>query len=218
MNILISIDGACRDNGKPHCVSSSGAFVTVYDSANTLCSTETFDCCEEESSNQRGEMKALILALSRCCYEDASDVRIITDSEYIFNAMTKQWYARWQRTGWKTANGDPVKNQDLWEEIISLVDLVGDAEISYYHIKGHIIPTGAVTSAALLSNDKTGLALMKYCEEQYDKYRSTKVQEKLEHLQEVSEKNNGFPFEESILRQFVVMNSVADVIAVEALE
>ena len=37
---------------------------------------------------------------------------IVTDSRLMLDSMTK-WIAGWKRKGWRTAGGDPVKNQDL---------------------------------------------------------------------------------------------------------
>ena len=37
---------------------------------------------------------------------------IVTDSQLMLDSMTK-WIAGWKRKGWKTAGGEPVKNQDL---------------------------------------------------------------------------------------------------------
>ena len=37
---------------------------------------------------------------------------VVTDSRLMLDSMTK-WIHGWKRKGWKTAGGDPVKNQDL---------------------------------------------------------------------------------------------------------
>ena len=41
-----------------------------------------------------------------------SSACIVTDSRLMLDSMTK-WIVGWKRKGWKTAGGDPVKNQDL---------------------------------------------------------------------------------------------------------
>ena len=65
---------------------------------------------EAHTTNNRMEYTAALEGLrslpagSRAC--------IVTDSRLMLDSMTK-WIAGWKRKGWKTAGGDPVKNQDL---------------------------------------------------------------------------------------------------------
>ena len=213
--IRISIDGACRRNGKPDCVSAAGAFVQIFED-NKLVFTETLYGNEHGSTNQRGELHALILALGVVAKE-LDDTQIITDSEYIFNAMTKCWYATWKARGWHTASGGQVKNADLWKQIAQLVDKCGDADINYYHIKGHCIPFGRVTAENLLIKDTLGSSLMYAVYDKYDAVVSTK-KEVFEAAQELSLKNNGFKLSDEVLRDFVVANTVADAIATSIVE
>ena len=70
----------------------------------------------EATTNNRMELSGLLeglRALKRPC-----QVRVVTDSQYLRKAFTDAWIVKWQRNGWKTAGGDAVKNQDLWEELI----------------------------------------------------------------------------------------------------
>jgi ribonuclease HI len=46
---------------------------------------------------------------------------IIADSQYVLKGITS-WVAGWKRKGWVTSTGQPVVNQDLWEELDSLAD------------------------------------------------------------------------------------------------
>ncbi len=63
---------------------------------------------------------------------------VVTDSRLMLDSMTK-WIHGWKRKGWKTAGGDPVKNQDLVRAL--------DAEIArhelvrWHWVRGH--ETGA---------------------------------------------------------------------------
>ena len=70
----------------------------------------------ENTTNNRMELTGLLeglKALKRPC-----QVRVVTDSQYLRKAFTDAWIVKWQRNGWKTAGGDAVKNQDLWEALI----------------------------------------------------------------------------------------------------
>lgn len=214
--ISLAIDGACRRNGKPDCVSAGGIFSVHYDDAyGTIISTCRMSASEKQSTNQRGEMLALLYAL-RSVICSSEDVRIITDSEYLFNAMSKQWVDRWVHNGWCTASGEPVKNADLWQQIYEAASMV-QSEVNYYHIKGHVIPFGKVTAQNFVDADPSGKSLFIKVSEQYDRLRPTKA-EALENAQVLSEKNNGFRLAPDVLRDFVVSNVVADIVATQAVE
>jgi ribonuclease HI len=209
--LIISIDGACRRNGKPNCVSSGGVFIQHVDSTGKTIKTDIRSNYEYGSTNQRGELLALLTALD---YVSSSrlETQIITDSEYLFNAMTKQWYKRWSFNSWKTAIGEDVKNADIWREIAHLVDKCEDVEIAYYHIKGHCIPFGTVTADKLLDANMSGNALYRQVLIKYDTVYTAK-RDNLSAAQDLSLKNNGYYLPADILRKFVASNVVADAIA-----
>lgn len=219
MKLFIAIDGACRRNGKPDCVASGGVFVTGIDNCSVVGRTTKY-VSEYGSTNQRGELLALLKALQiidrRQC-----EAQIVTDSEYLFNAMTKQWYKSWQSGGWLTRDGYEVKNRDIWVQIAEYANMLerDGIEVIFYHIKGHCIPFGAVTARRALEEDPTGEKLFDLVYEKYEAVAHTK-QELLKYASELSEKNNGFPLpmDEPILKHFVVANVVADAIATKAVE
>ncbi|HEX5961025.1 MAG TPA: ribonuclease HI [Rhodanobacteraceae bacterium] len=69
---------------------------------------------EAETTNNRMELMAAIAgleALKRPC-----DVRLTTDSRYVQQGI-EQWLARWCANGWRTADKQPVKNQELWQRL-----------------------------------------------------------------------------------------------------
>lgn len=212
MQIIIAIDGACRDNGKPNCVAGAGVVVLNRQSDTTqqIMDFELF------STNQRGEILALITALKYCTanhFED--DIQIVTDSAYLLNTIVKEWYRGWRANGWQTREGNDVKNQELWKEAVALYEALvsrREASINMYHIKGHVIPVGEVTAMALVDKDPTGTALYKHCLDKYDALRVTKA-DKIAYAQVVSEEINGFKLPDGILREFVALNCTADIIA-----
>lgn len=204
--LRIAIDGACRRNGKPDCVSSGGIFVQKYED-HKVVETSIKSVVEVNSTNQRGELNALILALDVTGTEEA---QIITDSEYIFNAMTKKWYVNWAANDWKTSSGETAKNEDLWRIIAEY----NTDNIVFYHIKGHCIPFGAVTANKLLSTDPTGKTLFSELCKKFDAVAPTK-QVVFKNAQALSLKNNGFYLDDDTFRQFVAMNHAADIVANE---
>lgn len=208
--IIMAIDGACRRNGTPDCVSAGGIFMSFEDGTYSTASTH-----EYRSTNQRGELLALLSAITNAVLFN-QETCIITDSEYIFNAMTKQWYNRWHDNGWLTASGDEVKNKDLWQDIYQRIQWC-DIEVHFYHIKGHCIPFGKVTADRLLSSDTSGKSLLDNVTEQFERVKTNKVQN-LKAAQSLSYKNNGFELPEDTLKLFITFNTVADAVATKAVE
>lgn len=68
----------------------------------------------KEATNNTMEMTAVIMALrqlSRPCF-----IELTTDSEYVLKGATER-LPKWKMFGWKTFDGSPVKNRDLWEQL-----------------------------------------------------------------------------------------------------
>lgn len=220
MKLFMAIDGACRRNGKPDCTASGGVFIKGINEDGTVAGYATRAIYEYGSTNQRGELLALLKAL-KIVSERMCDAHIVTDSEYLFNAMTKQWYKNWQNNEWLTRDGYEVKNKDIWVQIAKYADLIemcGD-EVIFYHIKGHVIPFGAVTARDALVDDPTGEKLYKLVCDKYDAVAPTKL-DAFKYASELSIKNNGFPLELNgpVLKDWVTANVVADAIATKAVE
>lgn len=86
---------------------------------------------EAHTTNNRMELMAAIQglkALNKPCR-----VKLSTDSRYVMDGLTK-WIKGWQRNGWKTADRKPVKNSDLW---IELLDAAKPHRIEWQWVKGH---------------------------------------------------------------------------------
>ncbi|MES2403577.1 MAG: ribonuclease HI [Pseudomonadota bacterium] len=69
---------------------------------------------EAITTNNRMELMAAIAgleALKRPC-----SVQLTTDSRYVQQGI-EQWLAKWRANGWRTADKQPVKNQELWERL-----------------------------------------------------------------------------------------------------
>ena len=215
--LRIAIDGACRRNGKPDCVSAGGVFIQQFKD-DRVVATYARSNYERNSTNQRGELLALLTALDYV-YSAKQEAQIITDSEYLFNAMTKVWYGKWAYNGWKTAMGEPVKNADIWHEIAKskLRCDQADIEVHFFHIKGHVIPFGRVTAEKLLKSDPTGGLLFGEVKKKYVATAPTK-RDAIRAAQELSVKNNGFELQDDIFESFVVSNVVVDAIATSVVE
>lgn len=215
--LVIAIDGACRRNGKPDCVSAGGVFILQLDENLGVKNTSLMSNYEIKSTNQRGELLALLTSLDYV-HGAQQDAQIITDSEYLFNTMTKNWCENWANKGWVTAANEPVKNKDIWLEIINAKRRCEEDghEVSFYHIKGHTVSFGKVTAQTLINQDTSGRAL-------YDAINSRVSIETLkdgmyDQIAELSVKNNGFKLDDTVLKRFIVTNTVADAVATKCVE
>ena len=120
--VTIYTDGSCEGNPGP------GGFAAIIEEEG-----ETRDVTggEPRTTNNRMELKAVIAGLA--VLEETSQVRIVTDSQYVAKGMTS-WIHGWRRKGWKTASGSPVKNRELWEELDALAKR---HRVQWEWVRGH---------------------------------------------------------------------------------
>lgn len=122
-HIEIYTDGGCRGNPGP-----GGWAAVIYEG-----STPTqLSGAEQNTTNQRMEIKAVVEALR--ALRGSSVVKIHSDSAYVLNCMNQRWYLNWERNGWKTSGKKPVKNADLWRE---LLDAARAREVDWVKVEGH---------------------------------------------------------------------------------
>ena len=98
-------DGACKANGKPNALGGIGVYWGLGHPLNVSKKYEGLQ------SNNRSEMLAATTAIEQAIAFKCPNLIVITDSKYLINSITK-WVRKWKNNGWKTANGDPVKNRD----------------------------------------------------------------------------------------------------------
>ncbi|HWW65690.1 MAG TPA: ribonuclease HI [Sphingomonadaceae bacterium] len=120
--VEIATDGACKGNpGR----GGWGAIIRFGAHEKELSGGEN------PTTNNRMELTAAIRALqalTRPCR-----VILSTDSRYVMDGLTK-WIKGWQRNGWKTADRKPVKNADLWQELLAAA---APHQIEWRWVKGH---------------------------------------------------------------------------------
>ena len=213
---LIAIDGACHNNGQADSIGCGACAVIHNDEDGSFVASDlhTGYLLEENSTNQRAELHGLSLALS-FIVENPADYLVVTDSEYIFNAMTKGWIHNWMCNDWLTSTREPVKNQDLWMEIyvkLCATERLCEDAPCFYHIKGHVVSFGKVTRNSLLSDDPAGFKLIRELIKNFDN-KFDPADDRIQKAQACSERNNGFKLEHSQLRRFVAMNMLADALA-----
>ncbi|WP_418907345.1 RNase H family protein [Glutamicibacter endophyticus] len=87
----------------------------------------------DHGTNNMGELKAVLELLRATARQPEQPLRILCDSQYAINCITK-WMPGWKKRGWKKADGKPVLNQDILRELDAA--LVG-RDYSFEWVKGH---------------------------------------------------------------------------------
>lgn len=123
--VQVYTDGGCKPNPGP---GGWGAVLRFDDHEWVLSGNAP------ETTNNRMELQAAVSALAllkaainRC------RVELHTDSEYMRRGIT-EWVEGWERNGWRTADKQPVKNQDLWQRLRQLTQA---HEVQWHWLKGH---------------------------------------------------------------------------------
>jgi ribonuclease HI len=119
---IIFTDGACLGNPGP------GGYAAVI----TIAGEEQIIVGRDPTTtNNKMEMTAAIKALETV----SKDLPIVihSDSQYVIKGAT-EWLRGWKAKGWRKADGKPVMNQDLWQQMDAL--MVG-RELTWKWVKGH---------------------------------------------------------------------------------
>lgn len=83
------------------------------------------------TTNNQMEMQAAIEGLASLT--EPCQVVLTTDSQYVRLGMT-EWMPKWQRNGWRRADGGAVKNVELWQRLVELAEF---HQVSWHWVKGH---------------------------------------------------------------------------------
>ena len=127
--VFIYSDGSAKPNpGK-------GGYGTVVKYANPDFSVYRVDEFAEgfkTTTNNRMELMGVITGVASL--QRPSLISITTDSSYVVNAFEKRWIPYWIKNDWHTSTGSEVKNPDLWQR---LIELLQPHEFKFNWIKGH---------------------------------------------------------------------------------
>ncbi len=124
MTYQVYTDGACANNQAPG--GQPGGWACVF------VEGPSYSGAHQATTNNRMEMTAVIEALQHT--PNGAHVTVFSDSAYVINAFQQNWFAGWEKRGWKNAKGQPVENQDLWHQILNLVQ---GRHVTWMKVKGH---------------------------------------------------------------------------------
>lgn len=121
--IELFTDGACSGNPGP---GGWGVVLRYQGHEKELCGGE------RDTTNNRMELTAAIMGLS--ALKEPCKVRLVTDSKYVADGITKGWAQSWQKNGWRKADKKPALNPDLWEKLLELIKI---HNVTIEWVKGH---------------------------------------------------------------------------------
>lgn len=130
--IVVFTDGACSGNPGP------GGWGSII-----LSHGQVFELGAGAlaTTNNRMELQAVleafqfILSLQK---NSQSRILIYTDSVYVIRGMT-QWIFSWMRNSWKTKEGVPVLNKDIWMDLYERVrEIKKHHVLEWHYCRGHV--------------------------------------------------------------------------------
>ncbi len=121
--VTIYTDGACSGNPGP----GGWGAILMYNGAQKEISG-----ANNETTNNIMEITAVLEAIK--LLKEECEVKIYSDSAYVVNAFNQGWIYNWMKNNWRTANKEPVKNKELWEELYSLIQ---KHKVEFIKVKGH---------------------------------------------------------------------------------
>jgi ribonuclease HI len=120
--IEIVTDGACRGNPGP---GGWAALLRTVEKERELSGGEPL------TTNNRMELTAAIRALQ--ALKRPCSVQLHTDSQYVRDGITR-WIHGWRNNGWRTSDKKPVKNAELWQELVAAA---APHRVEWHWVKGH---------------------------------------------------------------------------------
>lgn len=121
--IILYTDGAC--SGNP----GIGGWGNILEYNGIIKEMSGVDA---STTNNQMELFAVIQGLK--ALKEACIVDVYSDSAYVVNAFLQGWIITWQNSGWKTSNKKPVKNVELWQELLKLCQ---KHKVTWHKVKGH---------------------------------------------------------------------------------
>lgn len=121
--VEIFTDGACSGNPGP------GGWAAIL-----KCNggSKELSGSAKDTTNNRMELMGPIEGLS--ALKEICDTTIYSDSKYVVDAINLGWAHKWQSNNWRKADGKEAKNIDLWNKLLTLVNIHNP---KFVWVKGH---------------------------------------------------------------------------------
>ena len=121
--VTIYTDGGCEPNP------GAGGYGVVW-----VCGNQATELSGgfKLTTNNRMELFAAIAGLEGLT--SPCQVRLVSDSRYVVDAMTKSWAKRWQANGWWRTKKERAINADLWARLLTACE---SHRVTFEWVKGH---------------------------------------------------------------------------------
>ena len=129
MRLELWTDGACSGNPGP---GGWAAILVARRADGTIAKQRELVGAAPQTTNNRMELQAVIEGLR--ALDRPTALTVHTDSTYVMDAIVKRWHVGWTARGWLTTAKQPVKNQDLWQELLALL---APHSVGWERVKGH---------------------------------------------------------------------------------
>ena len=121
--VTIYTDGACKNNPGP---GGYGVVLQYGEHRRELSAGYRL------TTNNRMEILAAIAGLE--ALKEPCEIRLISDSQYLINAIEKGWARRWRANGWMRNKMEKAVNPDLWERLLALCET---HKVRFEWVRGH---------------------------------------------------------------------------------
>lgn len=122
-DVTIYTDGACSGNPGP----GGWGTILIYKDTKKEISGKA-----DETTNNIMEITAVIEGLK--LLKEPCNVKIYSDSAYVVNAFKENWIEGWIKRNWQNSKKEPVKNKELWLELLNLTKT---HNVEFLKVKGH---------------------------------------------------------------------------------
>ncbi|PYN56710.1 MAG: ribonuclease HI [Candidatus Rokuibacteriota bacterium] len=122
-DLTLYTDGACTGNPGP---GGWAALILDGDAERVVSGAAA------HTTNQRMELTAVAEGLA--AIPGRRRVHVYSDSAYIVNCFREGWWERWEKTGWRNSQKQPVANRDLWERILRETRR---HDVVWHKVRGH---------------------------------------------------------------------------------
>ena len=134
-NLQIWADGGCRNNGKPDALGGWG-WVAVSVEHDTEVAWN-YGSSKHLDTNNKNEIMSVTNALQSITnLKEGFEFEVCMDSALVVNCFKDNWHVGWKKNGWKNSKKEPVKNKELWIDLLKEVERFGD-RITFSKTKGH---------------------------------------------------------------------------------
>lgn len=87
-------------------------------------------------TNNRGEIQATTKAIKLASDNNIKNLCINSDSHFVIKSVTA-WMKDWKKRGWKLSNGGPVKNENDFRQLDSVLQSNAQMNIQWKYVPAH---------------------------------------------------------------------------------